>query len=340
MLPAAVERGATVLRRHHIAPGTFVRVMAAHAQHADDDTGRGCIPTVEHIQTLSHCSERTVQRARAAARELRIVIEVFRGRHLTLDERIAAYDAGQTHRGWSSVYALGCPLWLARHLGVPLAVAYPQPGTPRVHGPGERGTPPIGNLSRSINTPVKNTSSARCAEQRASRATSTRPPRRPKSLCRFNPAALALAGELQALIPALAGVHPGRLAPLLNRFAFAARPWTAEELAAALTRLLRARGWDWPNALRHPPGYLARLLGEIEHRDQLSAAPPSVARSRTPGGPRDYRGQRTTQLAELHRVQAETTAELAGHGLCAHGVAGANPSTGRAGRCAFCRRHQ
>lgn len=343
VLPAAVVRGRGVLRRHHIAPDTFVRVMAAHAQHADDDTGRGCTPTVEHIQTLAGCSERTVQRARAAARELRVGVEVFRGRHLTLDERIDAYEAGQTHRGWTSVYALGCPLWLARHLGMPLAAAHPQLNAGVGDACVDGGTPPVGRSTRDSHLPEKNYSSATSAEQRATRATSTRKPRPRGGTARFNPHALALAVALQTRIRTLAGVHPGRLAPTLSRFALAPEPWTAAEVHAVLEHVLRVRGWTWLTAPQHPAAYLARLLREVEHlgpadpqraTDASNRAGellgrPLLGRPRSPGS-ESAEALRDLQIAERN--------EREGRGLCVHGVAGADDRDGRAPRCSYCRR--
>jgi hypothetical protein len=361
VLPAAAAHGRAVLRSHHIAPDTFVRIMAAHAQHADDDTGRGCTPTVEHIQTLAGCSERTVQRARAAARELRVGVEVFRGRHLTLDERIEAYEAGQTHRGWTSVYALGCPLWLARHLGLPLAAAYPQLMGGAGDGSVDRGTPPVGRSTSPFEHSVKNYSSAKNAEQRAPRAASRRRPGQKRRVARFNLAAMALAVALQARIRTLAGVHPGRLAPALCRFALAPEPWSAAELHTVLEQVLRIRGWTWLSTPQHPAAYLARLLREIDHIDQPSAeragaqltadAPRAAGGPDQPGGKervmgrhrdpvhRDQAAGGEEPLFALRDRQAAEQAERDGRDLCAHGVAGADPHTGHAaGRCAFCRR--
>lgn len=345
VLPAAVIRGRGVLRSHHIAPDTFVRIMAAHAQHADDDTGRGCTPTVEHIQTLAKCSERTVQRARAAARELRIGVEVFRGRHLTLDERIEAYEAGRTHRGWTSVYALGCPRWLVRHLGLPLSSGYPQVKGARVHRSVDRGTPPVGRSTTKSSYLKKNYSSAHNAEQRAPRAASRRRTRQIERKNRFNPAAMALAAELQARIRTLASVHPGRLAPSLCRFALAPQPWTAAELHTVLERVLKVRGWTWLSTPDHPAAYLARLLREIDHIDQPSAEQANAAPRAAGQGAhtqsrslhREERGNHDAVIVQLRVQQAAELAEREGRNLCIHGVGGADPVTGAAARCAFCR---
>ncbi len=346
VLPAAASQGWRVLRSHHIAPDTFIRIMAAHAQHADDDTGRGCIPTVEHLQELARCSERTVQRARAAARELGIAVEVFRGRHLTLDERIEAYDAGQTHRGWASVYALGCPRWLAGHLDLPLAAAYPQLNGSSVDSAVESGTPPIGRSTKDPEPLVENYSSANNAEQRAARAASTEPhghPRTPRKRGgRFNPAAMALAQALQRRIRTFAGVHPARLAPTLSRFATAPEPWTAAEMQDVLERVLRAKGWTWLSTPQHPPAYLARLLREVEHIDQAGGATEehrTADRLSAAGvvAGRPGSGHAARELARRN-LRAAERAELDGYDLCTHGVAGADPLTAVAARCAFCRR--
>jgi hypothetical protein len=332
VLPAAISHGRVVLRRHRIAPDTFARVMTAHAAHADDDTGRGAVPTVEHIQELARCSERTVQRARAAARELGLAVEVFRGRHLTLDERIAAYDAGQTHRGWTSVYALGSPLWLAHRLRLPLAEGYPQLNAHVVHGVGERGTPPVGNPPQPFPPRISSGSSAETAEERASRAALTRgvgrQGGRPRCQPRWNPAGLALAAELQRVMPMLAGIHPGRLAPALTRFATAPTPWTGPQVAAAVHRMLAGRGWVLRAVQVQPAAYLARLLRDLDHLDQITSDPSAEAAH----APRD-----AAEMRQERRLAREQDRDQERQ-LCQHGVAGADQETGRASRCAFCRR--
>jgi hypothetical protein len=351
VLPGATSQGWRVLRQHHIAPDTFIRVMAAHAQHADDDTGRGCTPTVEHIQALAGCSERTVQRARAAARELAIAVEVFRGRHLTLEERIEAYEAGLNHRGWTSVYALGCPLWLARRLGIPVRATYPQVSTHSVDISVDRGTPPVGRSTSKYVLPSRTTSSALRAEQRAPRATSTtRPPPRGQRKTRsgrFNPDAVALAVAIQQRIPTFAGIHPGRLAPTLTRFATATTPWTPAEIHNVLELVVRMKGWTWLSNPQHPAAYLARLLREVEHDHQ---PPPSEAIEHTSapaaaptgGQHRTVVSRPSQERADLERMrqarQAAERAEREGDGLCEHGVGDADPDTGVSPRCAFCRR--
>ena len=338
VLPAAVEHGWEVLRRHHIAPATFIRIMAAHAQHGDDDTGRDCHPDVEHLRAVAACSERTVQRARAAARELGIAREIVRGRHLRLDERLQAHEAGSKQRGWASVYALGCPLWLAHRLGLPLAAVYPQRNRPAVGPNVGRGTPPVGKSPRDQRSLGKYVSSPHSADRRAARAAPTGRPGRRRTVAtgtgRFNAAGWELAVALQRRIRTLATIHPGRLAPALTRFATAAEPWAAAQVHAALDRVLATRGWSWPTRPRHPAGYLARLLREIDHIDQLTTSPTSPT---SPTGP----AHRAGGIAELEQLRAARQAEadeLAGRNLCPHGAAAADPEHGRSARCAYCRR--
>jgi hypothetical protein len=101
-------------------------------------------------------------------------------------------------------------------------------------------------------------------------------------------------------------------------------PWTARELHEAIERVQRTRGWTWLSTPRHPAAYLARLLREIEALDQLSERVSPAAAARRAQAEREQLRQ-----AELH--------ERLGRDLCAHGVAGADPDTGTAFRCAFCR---
>jgi hypothetical protein len=309
-LPAAAREGRDVLRRHHIAGDTFVAVMAAHAQHADDVTGRNSMATVEHIQLLARCSERTVQRARAAARELGVGTEIFRGRHLTLVERLDAHQAGRTFRGWASVYCLGCPRWLARKLPGrrPISVR-------DVDRNVDGGTPPCkGSIPRNRSL-YRSRSSALRTDERAPRAASNAK-KHPKitSSGRWHPQALELADQLQHLVRTFAGVHPGRLAPTLTRFALAKQPWTAKELRDAIERVQRTHNRTWISLPRHSPAYLAWLLRDISPEDNHDSTAEKL---------------RDLQKAELREQQGEN--------LCAHGVGGADLDTGRAMRCAFCR---
>jgi hypothetical protein len=337
VLPTAISRGRGVLRKHHIAPVTFARIMALHAQHADDATGRDCRSAVNHILDMAKCSERTVQRARAAARELGIGIEVFRGRHLTLDERMACYDVGDGKRGWTSVYALGCPRSLARHVWLPYPRAYPQVNGNVVDHAVDDGTPPVGRSTRRFKQLNTSLSSAKSAEQGAPRRPRTNHPSPRSPRCRrarWNPAALALAMGLQQRVRALRDVHPGRLAPSLSRFALVdPLPWTVEEVHDAIERVLARQGWTWIRRPQHPAAYLARILREIDHVSQLStpkaAEDPVRATSSLPIQARRY--------PNLH--DAFEAATRPGINLCDHGVGGAD-GLGRSARCAYCRRKQ
>lgn len=278
--------------------------MAIHAMHADDATGRGCTIDVEHLRREAGCSERTVQRTRAAARDLGVANEVHRGRHLTLAERIEAYDRGSKQRGFASVYALGCPAWLAPKLPRRMG---PRPNDPQVSGGvGERGTPPVGRSTRSVPSPRSLSSSAPSADALASLeatehqggATEPWPPvrlgnaacrerrnrpspakvrwreqrargERPQTITRrrptYDPAAIRLASAVRRHVPALHGVALGRLIPAHTRFARAATPWSPELLVRTAFHVATAKGWTTnPARVRYPAAWWAGLLDGIE----------------------------------------------------------------------------
>lgn len=302
-LPAAIHRGRDVLRRHHIAPVTLARILAIHARHADDDTGRAVTVAVEHVAAEAGCSDRTVQRARACARDLGIAVEIFRGRHLTLDERLEAWEAGSAQRGYASVYALGVPRWLAPHLPQRLVApgrARPQPR----RAPGERVTPPCGRSFKNSRSRRSRTTSATSADDLASLEASTKQaspdpgrgqsphdPRRGssptgpaqpgsttrprpqqrgdrrgpgRSRPRWNPAALRLAEQLRREIPVLRRTGLGRIVPPLTRFAVSPTPWTAEQLVPLIWHVAKVKGWTTdPNRIRRPEAWLAHLLQGI-----------------------------------------------------------------------------
>jgi hypothetical protein len=133
--------------------------------------------------------------------------------------------------------------------------------------------------------------------------------------------------ELQARIPALRGLHPGRLAPALSRFALSAEPWTAAEVHRAIDRVLVGHGWAWIAAPRHPAGYLARVLREIDHVSQLSTTR-QLVRS----------GASSQAYPDLNAAFAAVIPHVGLHDSpCEHGVIGVDDG-GQAPRCAFCRR--
>jgi hypothetical protein len=270
VLPAAITRGRDVLRRHHIAPDTFTRIMAIHAMHADDQTGRGVTIDVEHLR---------------------------------LEERIEAYERGSRQRGFASVYALGCPTVLARHLPQPLT---PVPAHPQLNtSPGERGTPPVGIPSRSFSSRRSHGSSATSADELATLDASTpeggpgraaagpaeprrranhsptdtpkpnpaRPPRPPhgpdrprpaRRSPRWNPEARRLAEALRREIPALRHTPTGRLVPAVTRFAKSPTHWDVAQLVALIWHAARTKGWTTrPEKIRQPAAWLAHLLQGI-----------------------------------------------------------------------------
>lgn len=358
VLPAVVHVAREVLRRHHIAPVTFLRVMLIHAAHADDSTGRGCTIDVDHVRLQAGCSERTVQRARAAARELGIATEVFRGRRLTLPERIEAYERRSTQRGAASVYALGCPKWLSLHLPTAMvrsassaAAEYPQ-----VSGlPVDRGTPPVGDSRTRHHSPRSVINSATGADELASLVASTghggrlpcSPPakRRP----RYHPAAIRLAQDVQRRVPALRGVALGRLVPAHTRFAKAARPWSAEDLIAMALRRAVVKGWSTdPGKLQHPAAWWAGLLEPIVEEDPRDHDFTSPVESSHPAPTttslwqriHDHERHQASRRAHHHlqEMRARERDEREGRRLCSHGVGDVDPHTNRSPRCAFCRR--
>jgi hypothetical protein len=125
-------------------------------------------------------------------------------------------------------------------------------------------------------------------------------------------------------MPMIGHVHPGRIAPAVTRFATAPTPWTAAALAAAVHRMVAGRGWTLRTAQVQPAAYLARLLRDLDHLDQDTA----------PAGAQD---PAQVEALRQERALAREREQAAQQQHCAHGVAGADPITGYAFRCAFCR---
>src|SRR5699024_2316358 len=101
-----------ILARHHVARDTF-RTWARHESlHANITSGRQLIVRPDTIALTMECATRTVQRCRAAARELGLLVDVQAGRMLTLAESMQARYQGSPQRGFANESALTVPAWL------------------------------------------------------------------------------------------------------------------------------------------------------------------------------------------------------------------------------------
>jgi hypothetical protein len=268
--------GAALLRQHHVARDTALKVAQGHAAHADFRTGRDCRPTNARLVEVCQMSLSTVQRARRVLEGLQLVRRLIQGRSImTRAERLQAWRRGSSHRAIAATFALcsrkrraarsgGPRLGLARR-GRATQVRNPVDNQGARTAAVERDTPPgalvvqrVSHLSRSLSSGQTETRNG------APRRAHNQERRRPVP----DPATGRLVADVRRRVGWLRDVHAARLAPTLHRFAQAG--WTAEDVDLAVTDALAARGWRRPAVLTQPAAYLALLLRELDPLDRPS----------------------------------------------------------------------
>ena len=234
-------------RRHEIAVITWCATMTAAALHADGRTGE---LRAEQGTVAADCNReaKTVQRSLAIAAEFGIALELYRGRELGRDERMAlAAEFGRhPQRGIPSVWQLAyIPPLISRrftrltrhHAG--RWIIYLGPGN--ITGDtsdslGLRPPSPVGAAFRVTHLQLPDLHGQRPAAS-GRRMDAASPRQSPGKACdlRRKAAAGALAAQMVLQLPWLAGEAVSRLTPCLTRFATANVPWTAADVIAALT---------------------------------------------------------------------------------------------------------
>ncbi|MGJ9414422.1 hypothetical protein ACHAAC_17110 [Aeromicrobium sp. CF4.19] len=241
-----------------IAVKTWLAVAINDALDADDATGRGMRTSQAVAAARVGRSERTVRRARAVSVRLGVLVELYRGRELSGDERLALYDEkpGHKQRGYPNVYAVTvCP---RRQRG---RVAVPRPGrwaVVRSHLEGFGHLPPLGGVSSNSNVedgfPFAVATAPRDAEPAPPALRSRR--RRPGIGLAYRTLAH------HALSQLLQGVRPGAAAALFIHHDRGG--WTSDALATALRQTAQHRGvGPWAN-VHSPYGLLKTLLAEVD----------------------------------------------------------------------------
>ncbi|WP_115924513.1 hypothetical protein [Calidifontibacter indicus] len=276
---AATSEVREACRRHEIAVTTWCAVMTSAAMHADGRTGE---LRAEKAIVAADCTReaKTVQRALAIAAEFGIAMELYRGRELGRDERMAlAAEFGRhPQRGIPSVWQLAyIPPLISRrftrltrqHAGRWVIYLGPQL-VDSADSLGLRPPSPLGAAFRVTNLQLLNLHSQRPAT--SGRRTDAASPRRsPKKACdpRRNAAAATLAAQMALQLPWLDGEAVSRLTPCLMRFATANVAWTAADVIAALTDQGLRRGQRLLDLDPHqihtrPAVVLAGLLRDLD----------------------------------------------------------------------------
>lgn len=251
VVPATLAANQDVLKAHKVADDTLRRWIAAETLYVQERrSGRTCIVRPSTLAQLLGCAKRTVQRCRKVANELGLRVEVVKGRMLNLEETLTARAAGSPQRGLSTVADFCIP-----------ADAIPPPQ------PVDHVTPTRGS-SHYLGSESLIPSQPRLTAKTTSAATRHRHQHK-----RAETPAWKLAHSLILRIPYLAGLKPGRLAPLVTRFAKATRPWTASQLVEAMDRINiesdgpHGIGYTSPvrSEVRHPLAFVKWYFDQIDH---------------------------------------------------------------------------
>lgn len=267
VVPLALSSRPAVLRRHRISCGTFrlwARTESLYAQ--DRATGRRVIVRPDIVAAVAELSERHVQRCRAAARELGLLVDVVLGRMLTEEECYRARRQGSPQRGLSTESAFTVPRWMEKGVWArTYAVERVTPTSGR--------TPVSSKTSLSVRSTFTRqaTTNAAALPPQHQRQRSTRKRRRRRAQA----PAYGLARALQALVPWLRHEQPGRLAPALTRFAKASPTWTARDLIDAIDQINTRNHWTSLTSQHiksRPAAVLAYYLRDLDvHADHPRA---------------------------------------------------------------------
>ena len=236
-------------RARLVSEDLLIRYLRVRSGYAHPDTGRGAIVRPDTIASVLGVGKRQVQNAQKVARDMGLEVVIQTGRMLTWAERMEAWRSGSHQRGLATEVSFTIPEPLRK--------------TPTESEPVDVCTPPRRSKTSSI--PRLNSLSPNAAGGETKDAAPPRP--RTKEPCRRR-AGTHLAGQLVKIVPWLRHEQPGRLGPALARFATASTPWSAQDVALALTDLSRRRGHTTAltedRILTRPAVVLAGLLRDLD----------------------------------------------------------------------------
>lgn len=263
----ATDPGVQLLcRQHEIAVATWAAAMIAAAIEADTITGV-CQKTYAHLAASISRESKVMQRAFAVSRALGLALEVYRGRELSKDERMALVEQYGTHpqRGIPEGWQLGLiPDRIAARFSTP------RPGcwcwfSRFVH------LPPLGGVCSHTYLLTSHLSAT------GEKAAASRRQHRRKRRRRIDPAVDRLAAEVAQNVPWCATESRTRLAPALHRFATAIVPWNGVDVADAIRGVAMRQQRDLaalhPAAIERPAALLATLLRDLDPEADHPSAP-------------------------------------------------------------------
>lgn len=235
-------------RAGRVSEDLLRRYLLVRSGYAHASTGRGAIVRPDTLASVLDCTTRQVQNAQRVARDMGLEVVIQKGRMLTWAERMRARRSGSHQRGLATEVAFTSP----SHLGK-TAVEHVDVFTP----------PKRSKTSQKSHLKLLSPSAA---------SGDTKDAAPPRASTRRAPAArragTRLGEDLRKILPWLRTERPGRLGPPLARFATAATPWSAQDVAIALADLATRRGHAGQLTADHintrPAVVLAGLLRELD----------------------------------------------------------------------------
>lgn len=227
----AVDARPEALTKRGVSLETFRSWAKAESLYAEKATGRRLIVRPLTVASLMEVSERTVQRCRAAARELGLLVDVVHGRMLSVEECFKAREQGSPQRGMANESAMATPAWLgltAWRRCAPVEDVTPTSGRTRF---AERLAVDHGSPRR-----AKAKNAAPSSRQHQRKQTEPRNPILDPQKWALRALTTALAVELVSQVPFLRNEQPGRLKPILSRFVTGPLPWTVADVLEHIAR--------------------------------------------------------------------------------------------------------
>lgn len=245
VVPTALAVRADLVRAHRVAPDTFALWARTESAYVGRPrSGRRLVVRPSTVAQVMDVAERTVQRCRALARALGLLVDVLPGRMLTLQESIACRRRGSRQRGLSTEAALTIPSTLRRLV--------------------DRVTPTRGGARRgkklTLDNPTDSAAGGAAGKEAASRPPKPGRRRRPVPV-------IQLARAVQDAIPWLRHETIASLIPSLHRFAMAERPWSAADVRDGIDMVIIRRGWSAVRGERirtRPAALLAWHLRQLD----------------------------------------------------------------------------
>lgn len=230
-----------------ITGATLVAIAAVWATFADHDTGRNAAVTRARIAAMIGCNPKTITRAWKVLAAGRFAVEVYHGHGSA-----QAPGYGKRPSIWHLVSR--APVNADVVENVPL---------PPLGGCSSES--PVGTDSPRVRERTK-TRICRSGSGRRSRATP-----RPLDVQRF-------AGQFVAQTHGLGQGHIGHICDAFMASQIDINSWTVRQLRRALDDDMRAMGWNWPDEITNPAGFLLSRLRRLPAR-------PNKAGQDLPGSP-------------------------------------------------------